>query len=151
MTAINGETMLTGAQIMAIVPTTDLARAKAFYGEILGLVDAKVPTPGPQVIYRCGGNTLLEVYERPTAGDAQHTLASWEVSDLRAAVGQLRNRGVRFEQYDLPRSRPRAAARPLETSKRPGSATPTATSCASFHTSRRSHRVKEDRHRPLAA
>ena len=94
--------MLTGAPIMAIVPTTDLARAKAFYGEILGLVDAKVSTPGPQVVYRCGGNTLLEVYERPTAGDAQHTLASWEVSDLRAAVDQLRDRGVRFEQYDLP-------------------------------------------------
>jgi len=102
MTVIKGETVLTDARIMAIVPTTDLARAKAFYGEILGLVDANVPTPGPQVIYRCGGSTLLEVYERPTAGDAQHTLASWEVSDLRAAVDQLRNRGVRFEQYDLP-------------------------------------------------
>jgi catechol 2,3-dioxygenase-like lactoylglutathione lyase family enzyme len=94
--------MLDGAPIMAIVPTTDLTRAKAFYGETLGLVEAHVPTPGPQVVYRCGGNTLLEVYERPTAGDAQHTLASWEVSDLRAAVGQLRNRGVRFEDYDLP-------------------------------------------------
>ena len=94
--------MLADAQIMAIVPTTDLARAKAFYGETLGLVDANVPTPGPQVIYRCGGNTLLEVYERPTAGEAQHTLASWEVGDLRAVVDQLRGRGVRFEEYDLP-------------------------------------------------
>jgi catechol 2,3-dioxygenase-like lactoylglutathione lyase family enzyme len=102
MTAIKEETMLTGARIMAIVPTTDLARAKAFYGGTLGLVDANVPTPGAQVVYRCGGNTLLEVYERPTAGEAQHTLASWEVSDLRAAVNQLRNRGVRFEEYDLP-------------------------------------------------
>ncbi len=94
--------MLTDARIMAIVPTTDLARARAFYGETLGLSDANVPTPGPQVIYRCGGGTLLEVYERPTAGDAEHTLASWEVGDLRAAVDQLRNRGVRFEEYDLP-------------------------------------------------
>jgi len=102
MTSINPETMLTGAQIMAIAPTTDLSRAKAFYGQTLGLVEANVSTPGPQVIYRCGGNTLLEVYERPTAGEAQHTLASWEVSDLRAAVDQLRNRGVRFEEYDLP-------------------------------------------------
>jgi catechol 2,3-dioxygenase-like lactoylglutathione lyase family enzyme len=102
MTAVKGETMLTGARIMAIVPTTDLARAKAFYGETLGLVDANVPTPGPQAIYRCGGNTLLEVYERPTAGEAQHTLASWEVSDLRATVDQLRSRGARFEEYDLP-------------------------------------------------
>ena len=99
---IKGEILLTGAPIMAIVPTTDLARAKAFYGETLGLVEAHVPTPGPQAIYRCGGNTLLEVYQRPTAGEAPHTLASWEVSDLRAAVDQLRDRGVRFEQYDLP-------------------------------------------------
>jgi catechol 2,3-dioxygenase-like lactoylglutathione lyase family enzyme len=94
--------MLTDARVMAIVPTTDLARAKAFYGETLGLTDADVPTPGPQVVSRCGGGTLLEVYERPTAGDAPHTLASWEVGDMRAAVDQLRSRGVRFEDYDLP-------------------------------------------------
>ena len=93
--------MLTDARIMAIVPTTDIARAKAFYGETLGLAEANASTPGPQVIYRCGGGTLLEVYERPTAGEAQHTLASWAVSDVRAAVDLLRNRGVGFEEYDL--------------------------------------------------
>lgn len=49
-----------------------------------------------------GGDTLLEVYERPAAGEARHALASREVSDLRAAVDQLRDRGVRFEEYDLP-------------------------------------------------
>jgi catechol 2,3-dioxygenase-like lactoylglutathione lyase family enzyme len=102
MTAVEGATFLSGASIMAIVPTTDIARAKAFYGETLGLVDAKVHTPGPQVIYRCGGGTLLEVYERPTAGGAQHTLASWEVTDIERAVDQLRSRGIRFEEYDLP-------------------------------------------------
>lgn len=40
--------MLTDARIMAIVPTIDLARARAFYGETLGLSDANVPTPGPR-------------------------------------------------------------------------------------------------------
>ena len=93
--------MLTDARVMAIVPTTDLARARAFYGETLGLTDLAVSASGAQVFYRCGGGTLLEVYQRPTAGDAQHTLASWEVSDVRAAVDQLRRRGVRFEDYDL--------------------------------------------------
>jgi catechol 2,3-dioxygenase-like lactoylglutathione lyase family enzyme len=102
MSATHGKTMLSSAPVMAIVPTTELARAKAFYGETLGLVDSHVPTPGPQLVYRCGGNTLFEVYERPKAGDAQHTLASWEVGDLRAAVDELRGRGVRFEEYDLP-------------------------------------------------
>lgn len=38
----------------------------------------------------------------PPRGEAEHTLASWAVSDVRAAVNQLRNRGVRFEDYDLP-------------------------------------------------
>lgn len=97
--------MLSDARIMAVVPTTDLARAKAFYGETLGLIDANLPTPGPQVVYRCGGGTLLEVYERPIAGDAEHTLASWEVRDMRAAVDELRNRGVRFEEYELPEAK----------------------------------------------
>jgi hypothetical protein len=143
--------MLTGARIMAIVPTTDLPRAKAFYGETLGLADANVPTPGPQAVYRCGRSTLLEVYERPTAGDAQHTLASWEVSDIRAAVDQLRTVACASNSTTSRRSRPRTASRPLETSERPGSATPTATSCASIRTSRRSRRKKEDRHRRLAA
>jgi catechol 2,3-dioxygenase-like lactoylglutathione lyase family enzyme len=94
--------MLTDARITAIVPTTDLSRAKTFYGETLGLADSGASPPGPQVIYRCGGGTLLEVYERPTAGDAQHTLASWEVDDVRDAVDTLRGRGVVFEDYDLP-------------------------------------------------
>ena len=94
--------MLTDARVMAIVPTTDISRAKAFYGEKLGLTDAGLPTPGPQVVYRCGDGTLLEVYERASAGDADHTLASWEVSDMRASVDELRESGVRFEEYDLP-------------------------------------------------
>jgi catechol 2,3-dioxygenase-like lactoylglutathione lyase family enzyme len=94
--------MLTDARITAIVPTTDLGRARTFYGETLGLTDSGSSAPGPQVIYRCGGGTLLEVYERPTAGDAQHTLASWEVDNVREAVDELRSGGVQFEEYDLP-------------------------------------------------
>ena len=34
--------MLTRAPILAIVPTTDITRAKAFYGETLGLTDANL-------------------------------------------------------------------------------------------------------------
>ena len=97
--------MLTDAPIIAIVPTADLSRAREFYGETLGLKDAGSSTPGPEVIYQCGGETMLQVYERPTAGDAEHTLASWEVGDVREAVDGLRSRGVQFEDYDLPEFR----------------------------------------------
>ena len=61
--------MLTDAAVMAIGPTTDLAGAKAFYGETLGLVDANAPTPGEQVIYQCGGIR----YSRSTSGPLQVT------------------------------------------------------------------------------
>jgi catechol 2,3-dioxygenase-like lactoylglutathione lyase family enzyme len=94
--------MLTEARITAIVPTTDLARARDFYGETLGLRDTGATMPGAEVIYECGGGSLLEVYERPSAGTAEHTLASWEVDDVRGAVDELRGRGVRFEDYDTP-------------------------------------------------
>jgi catechol 2,3-dioxygenase-like lactoylglutathione lyase family enzyme len=96
------EATLRHARVMAIVPTTDIARAKVFYGQTLGLKDSSLPTPGAQVVYECGADTVLEVYERLTAGEAPHTLASWEVRDIEAAVKQLRGRGVRFEEYDLP-------------------------------------------------
>jgi len=94
--------MLADARITAVVPTTDLARAKQFYGGTLGLEDTGVSTPGGEVLFRCGGGTTLEVYERPSAGDAEHTLATWEVPDVRATVQDLRGRGVSFEEYDMP-------------------------------------------------
>jgi catechol 2,3-dioxygenase-like lactoylglutathione lyase family enzyme len=94
--------MLTDARITAVVPTTDLARARDFYGQTLGLSEMNVSTPGGEVHFRCGGDTMLEVYERPSAGDAEHTLATWEVGDVRATVDDLRGRGVRFEDYDFP-------------------------------------------------
>ena len=94
--------MLTDAPIIAMVPTTDLERARDFYGNTLGLSEAGMSAPGAQVFYRCGGDTTLEVYERASAGGAEHTLASWEVRDVRAAVDELRGRGITFEEYDVP-------------------------------------------------
>jgi catechol 2,3-dioxygenase-like lactoylglutathione lyase family enzyme len=97
--------MLTEAHITAVVPTTDLDRAREFYGSTLGLQDTGVASPGREMIFRGGGGTTIEVYERPTAGDAEHTLVTWEVPDVRATVDDLRGRGVRFEDYDQPEFR----------------------------------------------
>ena len=94
--------MLTDARITAVVPTTDLDRAREFYGETLGLRDTGISTPGREMVFSGGGDTTLEVYERPSAGDAEHTLVTWQVPDVRAAVDELRGRGVRFEDYDMP-------------------------------------------------
>jgi catechol 2,3-dioxygenase-like lactoylglutathione lyase family enzyme len=94
--------MLTDARITAVVPTTDIARAREFYGGTLGLEEAGVATPDDVIVFRCGGDSTLQLYERPSAGDAEHTLASWQVPDVRAAVDEMRGAGVSFEDYDAP-------------------------------------------------
>jgi catechol 2,3-dioxygenase-like lactoylglutathione lyase family enzyme len=57
--------MLADARITAVVPTTDLDRAREFYGGTLGLQDSGAVTPGRQLVFRAGAGTTLEIYERP--------------------------------------------------------------------------------------
>jgi catechol 2,3-dioxygenase-like lactoylglutathione lyase family enzyme len=97
--------MLGDARIDATIPTTDLDRAREFYAGTLGLPAANRPARGRELVFECGGGTRLLVYERPTAGTAEHTLAHFVVEDLDATVRHLRERGVEFEEYDLPEIR----------------------------------------------
>jgi catechol 2,3-dioxygenase-like lactoylglutathione lyase family enzyme len=94
--------VLGDARIDATIPTTDLDRAREFYEGTLGLHPADQPARGRELVYECGGGTRLLVYERASAGTAEHTLAHFIVADLEAAVHELRGRGVVFEEYDLP-------------------------------------------------
>ncbi|WP_354640616.1 VOC family protein [Kitasatospora camelliae] len=92
--------MLTDSPIIAILPVADMARAKRFYTETLGLKIVK--DTEEDVRFDCGGGTQFGVYETPYGGQAEHTLASWKVGDLDAEMSALRSRGVTFEEYDLP-------------------------------------------------
>ena len=42
------------------------------------------------------------VYRSPSAGTAKNTCMRFEVQDVEATVEQLRDRGIVFEEYDLP-------------------------------------------------
>ncbi|MGW4893677.1 VOC family protein [Kitasatospora sp. NPDC004240] len=91
--------MLSDAPLYAVIPATDLARAKAFYQDTLGL---KVVEENPEELsFECGG-TRFGIYETPSGGQAAHTLASFKVADLDAEMSALRSHGVTFEDYDLP-------------------------------------------------
>ncbi|MEV6978869.1 VOC family protein [Kitasatospora sp. NPDC093806] len=92
--------MLGDAPLVAIIPAADLARAKAYYTDVLGL---KLTESSPQgdLSFECGG-TEFGIYETPSGGQAAHTLASWKVTDLDAEMAALRAKGVAFEDYDLP-------------------------------------------------
>jgi catechol 2,3-dioxygenase-like lactoylglutathione lyase family enzyme len=87
------------ASFCATIPTTDLASARRFYEDVLGLEVAREHLSG--VAFRTG-QTFLELYPTRTAGTAQHTLGSFEVEDIEAATSALRERGVTFEEYDFP-------------------------------------------------
>lgn len=85
------------------VPTiavSDIGKAKAFYGDTLGLKARDERADG--VRYEAGGGTVLLVYPSQFAGSTQSTYMSFEVDDLDSAVADLRGRGVTFEEYDLP-------------------------------------------------
>lgn len=92
--------MLCDAPVVPSIPVTDLPRARRFYESALGLKPIAEPAPGV-AFFACGENTSLFVYERPSA-KTDHTLASFVVGDIEREVRELRERGVSFEEYDMP-------------------------------------------------
>ena len=91
--------ILEEAEFQATIPATDLDRARRFYEQELGLAPELVLDVG--VIYRFGKGTAFFLYPSGTAG-AGHTLGSWFVEDIEAAVRELRTIGIEFEEYDYP-------------------------------------------------
>ena len=90
--------MLEDANIQPMLPVKDLAVAKKFYEEKLGLQRVG-GAPGAADVYRSGGGTL-SVYRSEFAGTNKGTAALWEVSDVERTVKELKAKGVKFEHYD---------------------------------------------------
>jgi catechol 2,3-dioxygenase-like lactoylglutathione lyase family enzyme len=96
--------MLKDAEIGAVVPVSDVEQAIEFYGNVLGLEMQERRDDLPQnreAEFRAGDGTLL-AYESVGAGQSRHTVAGFRVRDIDATVAGLRDRGVQFEEYDLP-------------------------------------------------
>ena len=96
--------MLGKAEIAAIVPVSDVERAVEFYGGTLGLelqIRRDDLPENREAEFRAGDGSLV-VYESVAAGQSKGTLAAFRVADLEMVVAGLRERGVAFEEYDLP-------------------------------------------------
>jgi catechol 2,3-dioxygenase-like lactoylglutathione lyase family enzyme len=89
--------MLSERPIHATIPATDLERARAFYGDRLGLTPVREEPAG--LVYATPGGAWFRLYRTPYAGTAQHTIAGWDVEDIEAEVAELKARGVVFEEY----------------------------------------------------
>lgn len=90
--------MLRDFRIHPLLATSDAVRARAWYADKLGL--EPVFEREGQLVYSIPP-TVFTVYETPSAGTAQNTVAVWRVDDLRAEMDRLRARGVIFEELDL--------------------------------------------------
>jgi catechol 2,3-dioxygenase-like lactoylglutathione lyase family enzyme len=93
--------MVNQAKVHPTLGVTDIEKAKKFYGKILELKLREEIAPG-HLLYDAGGGTFLVVYEKPTPTTANNTAASFLVDDVEETVKELRDRGVVFEEYDLP-------------------------------------------------
>ena len=91
--------MLRTAPIRAYIPASNVVRAREFYEAIIGLEAKEVYAGG--VIYECGGSEVF-LYPTNNAGTSKASQAFWRVEDVEAEVAELKARGVKFEEYDMP-------------------------------------------------
>jgi hypothetical protein len=91
--------MLRTAPIRAYIPVLNISRARAFYEGILALKPKEEYAGG--VTYECGGTEVF-MYPTSNAGTSKASQAFWQVSDVEAEVADLKARGVKFEEYDMP-------------------------------------------------
>jgi predicted enzyme related to lactoylglutathione lyase len=96
-----GESMLDQATVTANIPAADLARARAFYADKLGLSPSQ-EIEGIVLLYRTAAGSTFSVYQTEYAGQSGHTIAQWHVDDVNAEVLDLKSKGVAFEHYDMP-------------------------------------------------
>ncbi len=81
------------------LPVVDLKRAEKFYQEKLGFkVEKEDPSPGASLKLR---DFSIYLYQRaPTKAD--HTVVGLTVDNVEKTMQELKAKGVKFEDYDLP-------------------------------------------------
>jgi catechol 2,3-dioxygenase-like lactoylglutathione lyase family enzyme len=92
--------MLQKSPMYAYIPVANLARARQFYEQTLGFKPAREVAGG--VTYEFGKGTACFMYPTPNAGSSRASQAFWEVDDVEREVAELKARGVKFEEYDMP-------------------------------------------------
>jgi catechol 2,3-dioxygenase-like lactoylglutathione lyase family enzyme len=92
--------MLSDRHVYATIPAADIARARQWYEDKLGLKPRAEEDAG--LIYELADGTSFLLYPTSAAGQAPNTLASFGSKDVAGDVKALMGRGVVFEDYDFP-------------------------------------------------
>lgn len=90
--------MLESSKAFSGIAVKDIAQAKHFYGEVLGLQvdDGEMG----MLVLRLGGGRPVLVYPKPDHVPATYTVLNFPVDDVAAVVDSLTERGVTFEHYE---------------------------------------------------
>ncbi len=91
------KTGLGSRKLIAFVATLDPARAKDFYGRVLGL--RLTSEDHFALVFDANGTTLRVSVVRELA-PAGYTVLGWLVPDIRQAVRELTERSVVFQRFD---------------------------------------------------
>ena len=90
---------LRDSKVATRIPAQDLARARAFYAEQLGLEPVEERPGG--LLYRVSSGEFA-LFLSTGRASGEHTQMGFEVPDIQRAVAELKSRGVVFEDCDAP-------------------------------------------------
>jgi catechol 2,3-dioxygenase-like lactoylglutathione lyase family enzyme len=90
--------MLADKKLKAFVSTTDPARAKKFYKNILGL---SLKSEDDFALEFNANETSLRISIVQDLKPQPFTVLGWDVGDIKAVISSLISKGVSFERYDF--------------------------------------------------
>jgi catechol 2,3-dioxygenase-like lactoylglutathione lyase family enzyme len=91
--------MLANSEAFSGFAVPDLAQARQFYGETLGLNVSGQPEDGLLTLELAGGRNVV-VYVKPDHAPATYTILNFPLEDVEGTVDGLAERGVSFERYE---------------------------------------------------
>jgi catechol 2,3-dioxygenase-like lactoylglutathione lyase family enzyme len=93
--------MLRDRNAVANLAVKDLKAARKFYEGTLGFEVAG--SEGDELVAYRSGTSTFNVYRSKEAGSNKATAVTWAVGqDVRKVVESLKEKGVKFEHYDMP-------------------------------------------------
>jgi len=92
--------MLADSEAFSGFAVPDLAEARQFYADTLGLRVSELEDQGGLFTLHLGGGRDVVVYVKPDHTPATYTILNFPVDDVEGTVDGLIQRGVGFEQYD---------------------------------------------------
>jgi catechol 2,3-dioxygenase-like lactoylglutathione lyase family enzyme len=89
--------MLNGNDAFSGFAVDDIEKARAFYGQTLGM---EVTEANGMLNLAIGGGKLVVIYPKGDHVPATYTILNFPVDDVEAAVDELALAGVQFEHYE---------------------------------------------------